>query len=986
VTDVAIQPRPEQVAALAALTRAFTLHDRAQLVMACGTGKTFVGRWYAQTIDAQTTVVFVPSLALLAQTLGEWRRLPNWHFEALVVCCDPSTAAGAAERLGPDGEIEDVERPYWARVRAKVTTSPLEAGRFLSRRSEGRPKVVFSTYHSAPVVAQAQAYSRALFDLEVCDEAHRLAGRPRESFRTVLDPRRIVARKRLFMTATATVVDGDEVYSMDDPKLFGPVAHTVGFGEAIAAGRLADYRVLVVAGREGSGATDYRGPGTVPAALLDAVDEHGIRRLLSFHSRNVKARALAEVLDAVTTPGGHFVRARHVNGTMPAGERTDTMAWLGGNSPHVRVVTNSRCLSEGVDVPAVDAVMFADPRNSVTDIIQIIGRVLRPAPGKTHGNIIIPVTLPADGDDDTNLVLSAFAQVWAVLKSLRAHDSRLGDDLDRAARTVVGHRLYAGQGSDRIQFVLPAGVDERALQLRLVQEVGSAWERFYLATRDWAADHPGRRLPRNTSHHGIGVGEWAVKQRQARTHGLLTVERIQRLERIPGWYWDRETSDWNDTFELLRRFAARTGTVAEHPAGLSIFDGLYSVGHPRRRLGVWCAAQRQAYRDGTLAEDRVQQLTELPGWSWDGGLAAEHIDMLQALKVFCEFEKHADVPDDHTENGLPLGRWCWAVRRARLLGQLPPALLDEISAATPRGHKGAETFAWQQNETQWRLMYGALRQYASREGHAAPPTSHREDYAGTTVHLGQWASLQRFKRRRGELDATHTAWLEALPGWQWEIALTTVEYGQPLDLGGHPHGTAKGIAAGCPCRDCLDERRARDREYLARKRELRDPVGANLACHHISRLENAGVKRTAIVAAAGVPLGVIRKIMAGEWTALERTHDQAIRALTVEDCQAVDDRVGSRGRLVTSANERIPAGPTWQLLDDLDRRGFGPHWVARELGYTNGMQIGRQVVSRRVADQVQALHTRVGDLTYPRVGNRRVPALADLLATTDPAA
>jgi superfamily II DNA or RNA helicase len=980
MTSDAIQPRPQQIEALAALTRAFAIHDRAQLVMACGTGKTLVGRWHAQAVEAATTVVFLPSLSLLAQTLGEWRRVHGWPFEALVVCSDPSTAAGAAERLNEDGEIEDVERPYWAKVRAKVTTSPSVAAKFLARQSVGRPRVVFSTYHSAPVVTTAQITSRVVVDLAICDEAHRLAGRPREAFRVVLDRRQLIARKRLFMTATATVVDGEGVYSMDDAKVFGPVAHTVTFGEAIAAGLLADYRVLVIAGRDGQGASDERGPATAPGALLDAVDQYGIRRLLTFHSRNARASAFANVLDAVTTPGGNFIRARHINGTMPTDERATALRWLGAaQQQQVRVITNARCLQEGLDVPAVDGVMFADVRNSITDIIQTIGRVLRPAPGKTFGYVLVPVTLPADGDDDTNLALSAFSQVWAVLRGLREHDARLGEDLDRAVRTVVNGRMYAARGSERVQFVLPDGVDEAALQLRLVQEVGSAWEKFYLALQDWAHDHPGKRIARNTSHRGIGVGEWAFKQRLARSHGRLAADRAARLERIPGWYWDRDTSEWADTYAVLKAFAARTGSVAEHELGASIFDGLYSMGHPRRRLGVWCAAQRQSYRLGTLDAERIRLLEALPRWSWDAGLSAQHIAMIQALISFCELDGHASVPEDHEEDGLALGKWCWAIRRSKMLGQLPPALADEISAATPRGHKGTETFAWEHSETQWRLAYAALRQFAAHENHPLPPVTHKEEYAGTIVGLGQWVSQQRFRYRRGDLDGRYIAWLEALDGWRWEVELTTREYGEPLDLDGHPHGTAKGIAAGCPCRECLDERRARDRMYLARKRACVDPVRAGLAVHHIAVLEGRGVKRTAIVAAAGVPLGVIRKIMSAEWTALERVHEEAIRAVTFEDCQAVDNKVGSRGRAITTANERIDATPTWAILDDLNRRGFGPHWVARELGYVNGMQIRRDVISRRIAEQVEALAARMGDLTYPRIGNRRVPALADLL-------
>lgn len=979
-----LHPWPEQVEALTALARALAVHDRAQLVMACGTGKTFVGRWHAQAADAQLTVVFLPSLALLAQTLGEWRRVAGWPFEALVVCSDPTTAAGAAERRNDDGDVDDVDEPYWAKVRAKVTTSPRETARFLDRKVPGRPQVVFSSYHSAPVLAAAQAYSGAVFDLAICDEAHRLAGRPRDEFRVVLDRRAIVARKRLFMTATPQFVDGEDTISMDDARVFGPVAHTISFGDAIAAGRLSDYQVLVVAGRPGDRVDDERRPGTLPAALLDAVDRHGIRRLLTFHGRNAKAAGFADLLDAVHSPAGNFVRAKHVHGQMPAVERAEILRWLGNaQGSQVRLVANARCLGEGIDVPAVDAVMFGDQRTSVIGIIQAVGRVLRPAPGKTRGTVIIPVVLPPDGDDDTGLTASAFGHVWAVLRGLRAHDQRLAEELDQAARTIVNGRMYAARASDRIQFVFPDGFSQSALQLRLVQEVGSMWEKFYLATEEWAWGHSGKRLPRNTGFRGIGIGEWAAKQRAARSAGLLPADRVARLEQIPGWYWDRDSADWSDTYAVLEAFAATHGTVTENDHGQSVFAGLYSCGANPRRLGVWAAQQRQLYRDGMLADDRVKLLEKLPGWHWDGSLAAEHVAMIQALVVFCEFEKHADVPEDHHEDGLPLGRWVWAIRRSKLLGQLPPALADEISAATPRGHKGAELFKWEQAESQWRLAYSALRQYARREGHAVPPASHTEQLGHTSVRVGQWASLQRFRHRHGELDERYVPWLEALPGWLWEVPLTTTEYGEPLDLGGHPHGTAKGIVAGCPCHECLDARRAYDRQRIANRRQLVDPVRAGMARHHIERLEAAGAKRSAIVAVSGVPLGVLRKVASGEWTEVERQHEQAILAVTASACARALSRVGSRGRLICPANERIAAGPTWAILDDLAERGFGRLWVSRELGYAGGLQIRRDVVTRRIADAIADLAERVGDLSYPAARNQRVPPLAELLAATN---
>lgn len=147
-----------------------------------------MGRWHAEACDVRQVLVLVPSLALLTQTLQEWRRARGWLFEALVVCSDPTTSAGAAERSGGDEVDEEALEPDWSTVRASVTTDPAAAARFLERARSDRPQVVLSTYHSAPVVAAAQAASGAVFDLVVADEAHRLAGTPREEFRAALAP------------------------------------------------------------------------------------------------------------------------------------------------------------------------------------------------------------------------------------------------------------------------------------------------------------------------------------------------------------------------------------------------------------------------------------------------------------------------------------------------------------------------------------------------------------------------------------------------------------------------------------------------------------------------------------------------------------------------------------------------------------------------------------------------------------------------------
>lgn len=986
MSTLTLHPRPHQVTALADLTRALAVHDRTQLLMACGTGKTLVGLWLAQSRSAERILVLLPSLALVAQTLQEWRRATaGRRFSALVVCSDPTTSAGAAERGLDSGDPADVDAGTWGSVSAKVTTNPSVATRFLNQQSTGAVQVVFSTYHSAPVVAAAQAASGAVFDLAICDEAHRLAGRPREEFRVALSSRGIVARKRVFMTATQLGFDGEDSVSMADPAVFGPVAHTVTFGEAIDAGLLTDYQVLVVAAREEQ-ASDTPDPhAIVPAALMDAIDSHQVHRVLSFHSRVAKASQFAETITGALTPGRRRILARHVSGRMPTSRRTGTLRWLAHREPHdstVRLVSNARCLAEGVDVPAIDGILFADRRTSVVDIIQAIGRVLRPAPGKKRGTIILPVALPPDGDDDSALASSAFAHVWTVLRALRAHDQRLAVEVDRAVRAIT-HGTHGGHRSPgRIEFILPDDVDRTAVQLRLIQEVGSAWERNYALLEKWAHTHDGRLLPRAAKAGSVNIGEWAEQQRIAYRHGTLPADRADRLGQVPGWAWDKSEARWDLTYDVVRSVADEHGSVADNTTGPSIFAGLKDEDRPQRHLGVWLAVQRQSYRLGTLAERKARLLEALPGWSWDAHLPADDVAMVEALRVFAEFEKHARVPDEHFEDGLPLGAWCWAVRRRKLTDRLAPALEYEILAATPSKFRASQRFQWEKTETQWRLGYFAARQFAAREEHTRATSNHREQLPDTTVNLGQWTSLQRHLRRRGDLEDRRIALLEALPGWQWDISLQTVEASDPVEL---PDGLEHGAAGAyenyaCRCADCLEWRRGRDRERLAARRALKCPVPASRARRHLRRMEDGGAKRTTLATVSGVPLGVVRKVVTGDVAQIEQEHHLRLLAITPSMVEQAQTRVGSRGRLTSQHNERVCSDSTWELLDNLASRGFGITWISRELGYAGSLQLQRGTnISRRIADQVKELHQAVGDLVMPDLPKSvRRPSLAAL--------
>jgi predicted helicase len=227
---VKAKPTPDvhQLEAIEAVQSRLQTVDRGQMIMACGTGKTFTTLWIKEALEAHTTLVLLPSLSLLSQTMREWAWAGNTDFDILNVCSDKSVGK----------KTEDMN-PYDAPF--PVTSEVEEIAKFLK---QPKPKVVFCTYQSSDLIAQAQLDgSVPAFDLAVADEAHRCAGKADAGFATILDDEKIRASKRLFTTATPryfgkAIKDAAKardlaVVGMDNEAIFGPVIHKLTFGQAI---------------------------------------------------------------------------------------------------------------------------------------------------------------------------------------------------------------------------------------------------------------------------------------------------------------------------------------------------------------------------------------------------------------------------------------------------------------------------------------------------------------------------------------------------------------------------------------------------------------------------------------------------------------------------------------------------------------------------------------------------------------------------------
>ncbi len=483
---------PHQEKALKQAHAYYQQHDRGKLIMACGTGKTLTSLRIAEKeTDGEGLVLFlVPSISLLGQTLREWSADAKESINAICICSDAEVSKTKTKKRNIDG-FSTVDLALPASTDVKNIAWQFKC---IRQTHKSGMTVVFSTYHSIRVIAETQKQllktgngDDGVFDLIICDEAHRttgvtLAGEEESAFVRVHDNDFIKARKRMYMTATPRLYSDDSkskaaqsdaiLCSMDDPALYGEEIYRIGFGEAVERGLLSDYKVLIltlnendvpaavqnmIADTESEINADDASKliGCINAlskqvlgdeGLIRKTDPDPMQRAVAFCQSIKISKKITRVfndtqhvylnsLSSEKRENMVSVAARHVDGTMSAPKRDELLSWLKSSDEdksECRTLTNVRCLSEGVDVPSLDSVMFLSARNSPIDVVQSVGRVMRKSPGKKYGYIIIPVIVPASEEPEKALNKNErYKVVWTVLNALRAHDDRFNATINK---------------------------------------------------------------------------------------------------------------------------------------------------------------------------------------------------------------------------------------------------------------------------------------------------------------------------------------------------------------------------------------------------------------------------------------------------------------------------------------------------------------------------------------------------------------------------
>ncbi|MFE6746094.1 Helicase associated domain protein [Kitasatospora purpeofusca] len=728
--------------AVAAAVREVKDGGRATVVAATGSGKTLIAAGCARRLAAKGRVlVLVPTIELLEQTAEAWS-LRGGRRGLAVAACSRQEALESAEAGG--------------RVHAQVTTQAPRIADLVAAVKPGEPVTVYATYASLERIVQAHRDFRLpAWDLVVIDEAHRTAGAEGKAWAAIHADDQVPAKRRLYFTATPRIADDRRakdgladltdadgqalpaLCSMDSEEIYGKTCFTWTLGQGIEHGYLADYRVLVPVVTD----EDLRELLNLPAvadlrsqrsneellrlalqiAVLRAVADLGLRRVITFHSRVSAAREFAntlmetsELLPDAERP--ERIWAKAVAGTDRLKDRraafADFKAHTGEDGEECGILCNSRLLTEGIDVAAVDAVCFADPKSSVIDIVQAVGRALRQSyrQGKVSW-VIIPVHLPTPevGDDtstthpaeihdageavkaeaDAEIEASSFRTIWRVLRALAAHDARVvsritelrasrsqGTAHTTVAKPAGGEAAEAGEPPTQVESPIEwLRINAKQHAARILQTVklrafnprAVEWQRMHAVAAGFHIEH-GHLDPTDKAKH-VELISWLTRQRHLNGQGLLDPARVSELDAL-GMIWSKNANAWERGVAYAAAFHHQHGHLAI-PATAKLDD--YAV-------GAWIRRQRKA---AGLTSDQVAKLDGLDElWRLEPDWNRSYRRLLTYLAAGGTLDGPANrtgLGDDPT---FRPGTWLRKQDKARTDGKLTDhqtALLDALT-------------------------------------------------------------------------------------------------------------------------------------------------------------------------------------------------------------------------------------------------------------------------------------------------------------------
>lgn len=692
----ALKLRPHQQEAHDAVIGAFKDKDRCHIIMACGTGKTLTSLAIAESMSPQSIVIFVPSLALINQFMKEWVTNTSWlNFQILAVCSDKSVAKGV---------VED-ESLLLEKICFPVSNNIYEIKNFLNKKN-GNVKVIFSTYQSAMLLCGLE------FEVGIFDEAHKTAGYNKGLYGYPLFDKNIKIAKRLFMTATPrrAFIKGRKskedkfVYSMDDEELYGQRVYALSFRKAINLGLICNYKVIVsVLEHNAQYITNKKFEMQEKAiALYKSIVTTGAKKIITFHGSVKDASDFASIFRKCAPKN---IDISHISSKQKLDDRALVMNTF--KSASSAILTNAKCLTEGVDVPAIDMVAFMSPKSSTIDVIQAIGRCLRNSFGKTTGYIFLPLLINLDNLASAGkLEYGKYNYIWQILSSISEQDSEL-TDIIRNLSTTNEKYFNSKVLNNYVKIHGMSANIENLIGVKLISELKNEWEDMCIKLTNFKKINGHFNIKREEDYE---LFKWLNKQCSNYKCNKMNNIRVKKLKKIGFNFLNSYDTTWFKNLKLYNAYKK-----GKRPSVTPEFNAL-----------GWGRRQRKDYRDQKLEKNKIDALKKT-GFIFSSLSKKRINDKIQDLLDYKNKHGNWEVPA-----GTILGKW---VRKMRKLNKNGTINID-----TQKKLKDME-FDFEiknHNEQVWNENYALYLKL--------------KDTPELGYHLSWWITLQREAKEKGVLS------------------------------------------------------------------------------------------------------------------------------------------------------------------------------------------------------------------------------------------
>ena len=719
-------------------------NTRGKLILPCGTGKTLISLWIREELNSKLTLFLVPSLNLVRQTKNEWLKNCNNLFDYIIVCSENDIDN---EQDSANIQLYDLD--------SFVTEEPEAIRSFIKTKSE-RNKIIFSTYQSFQKIIDAYEEELPQIDLAICDEAHRTASINFGAFSLIHnDVNKMKIQRRLYMTATPRVYSqtikknieesGNLLFDMSDEDTYGKEIYRMSFAEAIELGILVDYQIVCLGVNDDNvhkllssniyidgknSITDYVNNYAVQLAF----NKYSISHAITFHSKVKQAEQFAERNYKISPD----IQSYFVSGNQTASKRSLIISDFKNKSKSI--ISNARCLTEGVDIPAVDAVFFCDPKNSKVDIVQAVGRALRKDKNNPQkiGKVIIPLYFSKDSDVEDEIDKSIYSNVVKIVRAIADHDERLQDEINTIAVKGSSNgnfsRIQFYQESKLGDLIAFENIGEKiknSLFDEIISKNSITWNLYFKELEEYLKQN-NNIFPKQNDN--AKLYKWCSQQRVFYSKNQLSAERVKLLESI-NFSWSVNDDAWNEKYLKLVDFRKN------NPDHWPKFRNTTGEEHS---LAIWMMHIDKEYKEERLKQDRYEKLLS--------------IDYQFEDRNWYEiYDKHKKIIDElghlpsYSEN-VNIYNW--------LRNQYEKIDSGKFSSEQLELLRKINIDSFNDVVENWENRYKFLKEYYDKNN-CLPSISYDFGYI-TKINYGTWATIQRLKFRNGELTDEQIQKLESI--------------------------------------------------------------------------------------------------------------------------------------------------------------------------------------------------------------------------------